>query len=497
MNYDVEITYLNDVFLKINCSPAIAQELNDHFSFYVPGYKFMPAYKVGMWDGLIRLFTLKNNTIYAGLKEQVEKFCKNNKYTITSELRKVSCLQLNDNELKSLISKIPLTAYDKNIQVRDDQFESIKELINNPRKLLLSATSSGKSLIAYVTLRILTSWKPETNCLLIVPTVGLVHQIYNDFKDYSSKDNEWKVEDKCHLIFSGQEKQTNKSITISTWQSLYKMPKEFFDKYKCVFVDECHQAKSDSIKGILEKLTDCPYRYGMTGTLDDSKCHRLVLEGLLGSVHVGATTKELMDNKDVAKLLIRCIILGYNEKIRKELARISYHGETNSIVLNPKRNEFICNLANTIKGNTLILYQLVEKHGKVLYEILKKTTNKKIFFVSGKVSGEERNNIKQIVEKENDCIIVASYKTFATGMSIRNLHNIIFACPHKSKILVLQSIGRVLRKNENKDNAVLYDISDDLQYKGYINYGIKHLSERLKHFIRERFDYEMVKIPLE
>jgi superfamily II DNA or RNA helicase len=174
-----------------------------------------------------------------------------------------------------------------------------------------------------------------------------------------------------------------------------------------------------------------------------------------------------------------------------------YKDEIDFLIANSKRNRFICNLAGTRKGNTLVLYTYVEKHGKILYDLIRdKYPGRKVFFVHGKVEAEEREEVRHITENETDAIIVASYGTFSTGINIRNLHNAIFASPSKSVIRVLQSLGRLLRLGENKTEATLYDISDDLRYKSYTNFTLKHYEERIKIYNNEKFTFKTHNIGL-
>jgi superfamily II DNA or RNA helicase len=308
-----------------------------------------------------------------------------------------------------------------------------------------------------------------------------------DFADYGF-DSGGKV----HSIYAGQDKQTDKPITISTWQSIFKMHRTWFDQFKLVIGDEAHQFKAKSLTSIMEKLYECPYRFGFTGTLDDSLTNKTTLEGLFGPVKQVTTTDKLMEQGHVAKLKIKTLILQYSQEIRKQCKDYDYQTEIDFLVRYQARNKFITNLASSIKGNTLVLYQFVDKHGKIVYDMIyKKNTDRKIFFIHGGVDAEEREQVRSIVEKENDAIIVASYGTFSTGINIRNLHNVILASPSKSRIRVLQSIGRGLRTSDSKDAVTVYDIADDLKYKTHTNFTLQHLLERLEIYNSENFNYKI------
>jgi superfamily II DNA or RNA helicase len=242
-------------------------------------------------------------------------------------------------------------------------------------------------------------------------------------------------------------------------------------------------------------LSSCKYRFGFTGTLDGTQTHKLVLEGLFGPVRQVTTTSELIEQKHLSNFLIKAIILKYPDDIRQQLRNADYQAEIDFLVRNEARNRFIKNLTLSLEGNTLLLFQFVEKHGKILHELLK-DQGKPVFFVHGGVDGEDRENIRRIVEKEQNAIIVASSGTFSTGVNIRNLHNVIFGSPSKSKIRNLQSIGRVLRKSDSKDSAVLYDIADDLTWKSRKNYTLLHFMARVAIYNEEKFEYKIYPVNL-
>jgi superfamily II DNA or RNA helicase len=317
--------------------------------------------------------------------------------------------------------------------------------------------------------------------------------MYTDFESYG-----WNVKKNCHRLYSGYSNKTDKKVLISTWQSLYKLPKEYFKQFGVVFGDEAHLFKSKSLTEIMTKLIDCKYRIGLTGTLDGAHTHKLVLEGLFGAVNKVTSTKKLMDKKQLSDLVVRCLILKHTESNSKIVANGKYQDEIDYLVSNKSRQNFIRNLTLKLKGNTLVLFQLVEKHGKGLYEIIRERTKqgREVFYVHGGVDTEEREKVRAITEKSHNAIIVASYGTFSTGINIRNLHNIIFASPSKSRIRNLQSIGRGLRLGDNKVNATLYDIADDLTYKSKENYTLKHFQERINIYTEEEFDYEIHNIEL-
>lgn len=477
----INIYKQDEVFNKLECSDrGLAKELSDYFTFKVPGYQFMPAYRNKVWDGQVRLYNLNNNTLYSGLMHYVEKFCNERGYEYVYHYDN-SAINFSVNEANQFLREQKFT-----LEPRDYQINAFVDAVRYNRGLFLSPTASGKSFIIYMILR----WHLKPT-LVIVPTTTLVHQMYSDFESYGFKSEKY-----CHKIYSGQDKVTDKPIVITTWQSIYKLNKDWFDNYDVVIGDEAHLFKAKSLTTVMTNLANTKYRYGFTGTLDDTQTHKLVLEGLFGRVNRVTTTKELMDAGTVADLKIKIITLTYPDAARKAVSKMKYQDEMDYIVTQPSRNQFIKNLSLSLNGNTLILFQYVDKHGQMLYNMLKEE-NRKVFFVHGGVKGEERDEIRKVVENEHDAIVIASYGTFSTGINIRNLHNVIFASPSKAKIRNLQSIGRGLRTSETKKSAVLYDIADDLSWKTKNNFTLRHLMERIKIYDDEKFNYKIYNVGID
>ena len=476
----------NEVYTTINSEQHVYHELSDHFTFEVPGAKFMPQYRNKYWDGKIRLYDIRKNELYTGLIDRVISFCNRQGYTYEFEGNKFYGLPIEENEM---ISPEGVSDYIKNISVhkpRGYQIKGVYDALKNYRKLLISPTASGKSLMIYS----ITRYHVERGdkILIVVPTTSLVEQMYKDFADYS-----WDVKRYCHRVYSGRDKNTDLAVTITTWQSIYKLEKKYFDQFKTVIGDEAHLFKSKSLVNIMTKLLDCKNRYGFTGTLDGTQTHKWVLEGLFGPSYKIIRTDELMKKGYLSKLNIKVLTLKHPARKFN-----TYEDEIQYLITHTQRNNFIKNLAIDQKGNTLILYTRVESHGLPLFELINscKEENRKCFFVHGGVDTEDREEVRTITEKEDNAIIIASYGTFSTGINIRNLHNVIFASPNKSKIRNLQSIGRVLRKGDNKVKATLFDIADDITYGSSKNYTLNHMMERVKIYNEENFNYEMLTIPL-
>ena len=488
----------NEAYVKVKCERGVAQELSEYFTFFVPGHQFTPAFRNKIWDGKIRLFDLRTFELYHGLLPYIENFCREREYSLEyGDPRPDLTEDYPVYHADKFITELNLQSRGEDIGVRDYQKTAYIHAMRNKRALLLSPTSSGKSLIIYLIIRQLLEYKCEKG-LIIVPTTSLVEQLYSDFADYSTA-NGWDVSANVHRIYQGKDKNTTLPLTISTWQSLYTQPKEYFEQFDFIMGDEAHLFKAQSLVTIMSSCINSKYRIGLTGTLDGTKTHKLVLEGLFGITEKVTTTKELMDNKQIADFKIKCLVLKHDDEICQLMKGKTYQEEMEYLILNDNRNKFIKNLSVSLTGNTLILYQYVDKHGKILYDMISNTKNigdRKVFFVYGKTDTETREEVRRITENENDAIIVASYGTFSTGINIRNLHNVIFASPSKSRVRNLQSIGRGLRLGDNKTEAVLYDIADDLRYKNHMNFTLKHFVERTKIYNEEKFTYKLYKIGL-
>ena len=483
--------HVNHVHMELDCDGGTCWELQDYFTFTVPGMQYMPAVRNKFWDGKIRLFNPQTRRIYRGLLHHIKRFCDERGYNFESEF--------TDDEFSVAEAKQFAEGLNLPFEVRDYQLDAFAHAIKKQRALMLSPTASGKSLIIYLIVRYLIQKiffaKGDTRALIIVPTISLVQQMAGDFKSYG-------YEEECHLITAGVDKETDQDIVISTWQSIHKMPKKWFEQFDMIIGDEAHLFKSKSLTSIMTKTITTPYKFGFTGTLDGTQTHKLVLEGLFGAVEKVTTTSELIDKGTLSPFNVKCIQLEYPDEIKKLHKDDKYQDEVDFLVRNESRNRFLRNLALSLNGNTLMLYQFVEKHGTTLHQeiadAVKQSVDKdrKVFFVSGQVDGDAREEIRHIVENEENSIIVASYGTFSTGVNIKRLHNIVFCSPSKSRIRVLQSIGRGLRQGDGKDMATLFDIADNLSWKSKRNYTIEHFAERVKMYNEEKFDYKLYKVKL-
>jgi len=479
MTEQVHILKIDESTMRLQCSGSVAREVSEKYTFEVPGAKFMPSYRSKVWDGKVRLFNARNYTMYAGLAHSVRSFLEESGYDVSVDDDLISEDEASLVEIQDFIRDLKLP-----VEPRDYQIRALALAIRMRRAVFISPTASGKSMVAYL----ISQWFGGRT-LIVVPTVSLVIQMVKDFQDYG-------YIGQIHGIRGGQEKKAVDGVTVSTWQSVYEMGEEFFSQFDTIIGDEAHLFKAKSLINIMTKMPSTKYRFGMTGTLDGSEVNELVLEGLFGKIERLVKTKELMDAGHVADLNIKVLVLKHSTSLSKDA---SYQDEIDRIVSSEARNKFIRNLALSLKGNTLVLYALVEKHGEILYQMMSAKAEEKdktVSFVYGGTEAEDRDGIRTLAESGDNNIIIASYGTFSTGINIRNLHNVIFASPTKSRVRTLQSIGRGIRKGDTKDSCTLFDIADDMSTKTSRNYTLNHLIERIKMYNQEGFKYEMHTIKL-
>lgn len=485
---NITLTKINEARIHIAAEPFVLQELSDRFTFNVPSARFSPLYKDRIWDGKIRLLEMRTQTIYAGLATNILAYARENKYALNDKTKITIATEFSVEEAKDFIATLNLP-----FEPRDYQIKAFVTAIREKRAVLLSPTSSGKSLIAYLIARYY-----GVKTLVVVPTVGLVAQMLKDFEDYG-------YTKEIHGVYAGVTKTTDLDITVSTWQSIYKQRPSFFEGFGLVIGDEAHLFKANMLKKVMTNMAFTPYRIGMTGTLDGSTVHELVLTGLFGPVHKIIETRELIDQGYAAELKVKVLILKHDQESLKTFRKIirssvdkkdAYRKEIDYIISSQARMRFVRNLALSLKGNTLILFSRVDDHLKILYDQIVAKRPNGVYAVSGKTGVDEREEVREVMESGEDIIALASYGVFSTGVNIKRIHNLIFAAPSKGRVRVMQSIGRGLRLGDDKDTCTLYDIADDLSNSKKGNYTLKHLVERIKMYIETGFPYKIYTIEI-
>lgn len=492
---DIHLRYINAVHMKVVAEPSIIMELSDRLTFFAPNYQFHPKYKARFWDGKIRLLNTMTGVVYAGLAKRIKRFADDNGYTMSFD-PEFAYKNLTKDDINNFIDTLGIP---EEYERRDYQVDSILKCVTSGKRTLISPTSSGKSFMIYA----ISRWYADEKTLIIVPRTGLVEQMASDFEEYGFKGI-------IHKSTNGLSKDhdIDADIIITTWQSLdngrTKMPKSWYKQFGVVFGDECHEASATCMVRIMCNLEDCKYRFGTTGTMPSGSLTEATVEGLFGPRYKAVSTKELMDQDYVAKLKIKCIVLKYPEEIckenykkREQIRKTSapgsrgskyYNSELDLILYNNKRMNVIRRLVASLKGNKLVFFRFLD-HGKALHEAISQSVEDNIFYIDGGV--KDREQIRKAIEDEENATLIASLGTTSTGISIKKLHHMIAAAPQKSETKVPQSIGRMLRKHKQKDMAVLYDIVDDLSYKSYKNYALKHFEARVEMYDKEQFDYDI------
>jgi superfamily II DNA or RNA helicase len=467
------IQKINEVYVRVHTDePHVIKEISTFFSYEVPDAAFNMK-KFPGWNGKKSLFNSFNGEIYIGLLPKLTKFLDKNQYEYIIE-GKFNAQEFSLYEAKEFVKSLDLP-----FEVRDYQLKYFVKCVRNQRAICVSPTSSGKSLIIYLIYRYF-----DEKTLLIVPTTSLVEQMRKDFISYGYKD-----EEDIHMIYSGKEKTNKKKLTISTWQSIYSQPQEFFDGFEVLLGDEVHGFKASSLVRIVLKMSNTPIKIGFTGTLTRVDYYDHIIEGLFGPECQYITTKKMMDENFSSRLTIKGIVL-YHKDYEFRKTTIPYADECQYIISNEKRNNFITNLAVSLKGNTFVMFRNI-LHGKELYEKIKNKANCVVYYVDGSTPVSERELIREALEKDENSISVVS-TVFGTGINITSINSIIFTHPSKSRVKILQAIGRGLRISDKKYTIELFDLSDDIT--NFKNITLNHFSERLKIYKEEEFDLKLYKV---
>lgn len=497
----INVHFENFSHVRIECDESTFYELRDYFSFEADGYKFNPKFRYGQWDGRIRLLDY-NKMLPYGLVSQMRKFADQFDYHLWIDPKISEKEELDPKQFECWLSELDIYSGPTKIEPHWYQKEAVLTGLTNRRSILNLPTSAGKSLIQALLARYYVE-NYEGKVLILVPTTALVDQMINDFVDY-------RLFNKQNMlgIRSGTARDSDAMIYVSTYQTAIKQGKEWFHQFGMFMNDECHLATGKSISTIIEGLTNCMFKFGLSGSLKDGKANLMQYMGLFGDIFRPVSTSQLMEEGQVTDLKINSIFLRYPDDFTVKMKGKDYQTEIKVITKADRRNKWIANLAVKLAKkdeNVFLMFKNIE-HGKKLVEMVKEAGGKDVHYVSGEVTTEVRNALKVMAENGKGIIVVASYGVFSTGISVKNLHHIIFAHPVKSKIIVLQTIGRVLRKHDSKSVAQVWDIIDDMGVKPksasakkkyvHLNYALKHALERIQRYADEKFNYVTKQVEL-
>lgn len=504
---EVTIKKYNETFVQIKADSTILEGISNYFTFKPDNYQFHPKYKAGVWDGKLRFLNMKKKNLFPqGLLFKLYAYLKQSNLSFNFVGFDKPELVLNHNQINKYAEYINFPH-----KLRDYQLQYIETGLKERKCVLCSPTATGKSAIIYFLHRIFLEKYKDKKVLIIVPTISLVEQMAGDFVDYSDEN----YFDCCQLIYSGKSKEITKNIVISTWQSLQSFGKEFFMQFDMLLVDECHGGANDGkvVKRIVEFCSRAKYKIGLSGTIANGKLNELSVNAIYGKIYQYTNTKREIERGNLTPLQITQISLIYDNEIKREfhkerlkikqqatLAEKSvgaslYHYEVDFLNELIYRKILIMKLAKKQKDNILILYKR-NNFGEPMFELLQ-NLDRKVFFVNGSTPVDDREKVRKICEENNDAVILANYKVFSTGTNIKRLHHIIFAESCKSKITILQSIGRGLRKHVSKEFIYIWDIIDVLTYKNVVNMMVKHAEERVSIYKKQEFDYKTIDTKIE
>ena len=417
----VEVKSVNASHVRIVCDRGVLQEIVEYFSFFAPAYQFHPKFKARIWDGKIRLVSPRDSLIYVGLIDKLREFCEDSEYEFVDNSGYSNSKEDVPENIAEIIAKD--VNLDPKYKVRDYQAQYIYNAIRDSRSINLSPTSSGKSLIIYLIMSYYRM-KYQSRTLIVVPTVGLVKQMANDFLDYGCDPSI------IHGISAGASKKTSHPIVVSTWQSLARIKeKSWFEQFDVILGDEVHTFAAKSLQDIMNSLTECYWRHGFTGTIgEDSKVNKMVLEGLFGTVRKFVSTKDLINSGTVANFDVTAIVMKHGDQIKKEfhqnLAKLQggakkYSAEREFLTNHDVRNKFIRKIVkNNRDNNGLILFDLVEKHGKVLKKYLETIPGTKLHFIYGGTPADERERVRQLVENDNLEVVTLDFEEFKLNIPV-------------------------------------------------------------------------------
>jgi superfamily II DNA or RNA helicase len=495
---DIIVHKTNEATAFVECSSSIHRELTSYFSVFADNYRFNPKFKAKMWDGKLRFFDYQNH-LPIGLVGHLRDFASKGGYTYHCKFK--SGEKIDFHVFKAFVDDLHIIDDEGNpMEPRDYQLLAAYESLCDGHLNVSSSTASGKSLILYLIVKWLR--KHDEKVICIVPSVQLVEQLYSDFLSYG-----WfNVEEECCRIYAGQKRMIEKGVIISTWQSLYKDKKEFA-KFDAILIDEAHGAKAKSITEIMHHSINARYRIGVSGSYPEPATPDWFgIVGGMGPIKVYSTYKSLQDAGYISQIQITVIQLKYPPHIKTKNFKensAEYSQEQDYVNRFKERITFIRKMSQKLSGNTLILFTKKEAHGYPLHEQLKaELVGKNVLYIDGDTPPKEREYLRQYMETHDNCVLIATYGTLSTGVNIKRIHNIIFASGYKSRVKVIQSIGRGLRKYKDKVFLKLYDIVDDLSFIDkrqkikYINYSIQHFKERLKIYNKEQFAVKYIQYEL-
>jgi len=457
------------------------RKISDKLKFFVPYAYHLPAYKLGRWDGHVRFCDIGGRT-YLNLLDQILPIIESNGYDIQIEDDRqdfdFNFEQVTEDYFSHIVWPKGHTHEGQPIKLRDYQVQVINDFIANPQSLQEIATGAGKTIITAALSKMCEQFG---RTIVIVPNKSLVTQTEEDYKNVGLDVG----------VYFGERKELGHTHTICTWQSLNILNKnskkdeaefpidEFIDNVNCVIVDEVHMAKADVLKSLLTgPFSNIPIRWGLTGTVPKEEYEKISLICSLGTVINQLSASELQSKGVLANCHVNIIQTQDLNSFR------TYQEEVSYLTTNLERLKFLSNLINEVRsgGNTLILIDRI-KSGELLQELIPDSV-----FIQGKTKTEDREEEYGEIATEQHKVLIATYGIAAVGINIPRIFNLVLVEPGKSFVRVIQSIGRGIRKAQDKDHVQIWDITSACKFSK------RHLTARKKFYKEANYPYTINKV---
>lgn len=494
-NWLIINSYEDDIHYK-QLQISFKRKIRNHF--------FNPLVKKKIWDGSLT-FIEKGRFIPIGLWYEAKKICE--EYNIPLTIKGLDTVIDQTLKVEEIQEWTDEFFKDHEYKPRDYQVMAAFKILKYRRSISELATSAGKTLITFMVFAYLIQKGQMQRAVMIVPNTNLVIQGFQDFHDY----NKGKLQLNIYQVYGGQNEvlTSNTNIIIGTYQSLCKKKKEFFDQVDTLCVDEVH-GMATSVKNIVSKCTKADLRFGLSGTLkDDQTADYFTFQAFIGPKVFKITPDFLFKNKYATPVNIKIIKMDYaSEEVKEKLYTIRenksngmdggaiFNLEKQLVVDNKKRFNYITDFISKVSKNSLVLFiNVKDKYGERIYDRLRElTSDKEIFYIDGSTKDDLREEYKKRLEEGTNKILVASFGTFSTGISVKNVHNIFFVESYKSEVIIKQSIGRGMRLHGTKEITNIIDFVDDFTYKKQKkskNYLLKHSEERIGIYEQENFKFKV------
>jgi superfamily II DNA or RNA helicase len=479
---------------------SLTKKIHNHY--------FHPLVKKKIWTGDI-CFIDKKLPIWRipiGLWSEIYQICE--KYKMEVKIEGLERIIDSSLTLEDFTAWCEEFFKDKKMKPRDYQIESAWRIVRFKLSVSEVATSSGKTLIAFIVLAYLKAIYNVKKFLMVVPNTNLVIQGTEDFQEYGLEELE-----NCELqqIHGQNKKKISSGLMIGTFQSLVKLDPEFFDEVEAVFVDECHMSHAQSIKKVVSLCKDSIWRFGLSGTLTNKgSAEYMTIQQFLGPLVMEISPKFLFDNKYATPVSIKIVKMDWlDPEVKEKLGTLKetktdiegneiFNIEKKLVINSDKRLDFVLDFVLKTSRNSLVLFQSVgEGYGKRLYEgIRERSSDKEVYYIDGDTDPEKRDIFIKRMEEDTNRVLVASFGTLSTGISIKNIHNIFLTESYKSEVLIKQTLGRGMRLHKDKEKVTIVDFVDDFSFNEKDNYLMKHCKERIEIYKKEHFEYKIYEVKI-